>query len=487
MLHFGTEEILLAGSLLLLAGVVAGKTSSRFGVPTLLLFLVVGILAGSEGIGGIRFDDPHIAQLIGITALVFILFAGGMETSWQKIRPVLWQGISLSVAGVLVTAAVTGLFVHYLLGFTLAEGLLLGAIVSATDAAAVFSILRDRGLKLQPRVATLLEFESGSNDPMAYFLTITLTGVVATGDFHAGHIVFHFLKAFFIGGLAGYGMGKLALYIINRIALTADGLYPVLLLGLALFTYAATHEAGGNGFLAVYICALVLGNNDFIHKKSLLKFYEGQAWLMQLILFVTLGLLVFPSRVIPLMGTGMLVAVFLMLAARPIGVLTALAFFKTGWRGKLFVSLVGLRGSVPIVFATYPLLAGIDKAGMIFNLVFFISVTSVLLQGTALPLLARWFGVVDTTETEANKRPGIVSEIIIAPNTIAAGKRILDLHLPETTQILAIRRNNEYLQPTGALLLLAGDELFVLDKTGRSDYVHLFTHVGETPELLTNR
>src|SRR5258705_5210335 len=292
------ENILLVGSILLLISIVAGKTSSSFGVPTLILFLIVGVLAGSEGIGGIYFDNPHIAQFIGVTALNFILFSGGLDTSWQTIKPVLWRGIALSTIGVFITALTVGLFVYYTLHFSLLEGLLLGAIVSATDAAAVFSILRNKGIKLKGKVGAVLEFESGSNDPMAYFLTISLTGIIAHQHLDWVQLLILFLKGFIIGGVMGYAMGKLSHWVINNIKLDSEGLYPVLVLGLAMFTYSATHFLGGNGFLAIYISALVLGSSDFIHKRSLVKFYDGQAWLMQIVLFLTLGLLVFPSRVI---------------------------------------------------------------------------------------------------------------------------------------------------------------------------------------------
>ncbi|MEQ1675958.1 MAG: potassium/proton antiporter [Chitinophagaceae bacterium] len=462
------ENILLVGSLLLLTSILAGKTSSRFGVPTLILFLIVGILAGSEGIGGIYFDNPHVAQFIGVTALNFILFSGGLDTNWQIIKPVVWRGISLSTIGVFVTALAVGLFVYFVFHFTLLEGLLLGAIVSATDAAAVFSILRTRGIKLKGKVGAVLEFESGSNDPMAYFLTITLTGIIATGHFDGWQFVFQFFKEFVIGAAMGYAMGRLSHWLINNIKLDSDGLYPVLVLGLAMFTYSATHVIGGNGFLAIYLSALVLGNRDFIHKRSLVKFYDGQAWLMQIILFLTLGLLVFPSRVVPVMGTGLLIAAFLMFIARPAGVFAALSFSKASIRSKLFISWVGLRGGVPIVFATYPLIAGLDKAGLIFNLVFFIAVSSVLLQGTTLPIVARWLRVTEppvTTPDEAVRTDYIadeMKELVIAAGSKAIGKKIVDLHFPASVHILSIKRKGQYLQPTGSDKLLEGDHLLVL-------------------------
>ncbi len=476
-------NILLIGSLLLLISVIAGKTINRLGVPTLIFFLIIGVLAGSEGIGRIHFDNAAIAQLIGVTALNFILFSGGLDTNWQSIKPVLWRGISLSTLGVFLTAISVGVFVHYAFDFTIWEGLLLGAIVSATDAAAVFSILRNKGIALKGYLRPVLEFESGSNDPMAYFLTITLTGIVATGNINTTDLVISFLKEFIIGGAIGYIMGRGSVWIINNIKLETEGLYPVLTLGLAIFTYSVTHSIGGNGFLAIYLCALVIGNSNMVHKRSLIKFYDGQAWLMQIILFLTLGLLVFPSKVLPLIGMGLLTSAFLIFVARPIAVFTALAFFKSNSRSKLFISWVGLRGGVPIVFATYPLLAGIPKAEMIFNLVFFISVTSVLLQGTTLSYVARLLHV--AIPPKAKKRRGLdfestdnirseMNEIVVTVNSRSVGKRIVELSIPPTINILAIKRAGVYISPNGSTKLLANDILHVLAED--KDSLELFGH-----------
>jgi cell volume regulation protein A len=347
-------NILLIGSLLLLISVIAGKTTNKLGVPTLIFFLIVGVLAGSEGIGGIHFDNASIAQLIGITALNFILFSGGLDTHWESIKPVLWKGIALSTIGVFLTATTVGIFVKYMFGFSIWEGLLLGAIVSATDAAAVFSILRNRGIALKGHLRPVLELESGSNDPMAYFLTITLTGIVASGNADPSVMIISFLKEFILGAAIGYLMGRASVWLVNNIHLETEGLYPVLTLGLAIFTYSVTHAIGGNGFLAIYLCAVIMGNSKMVHKRSLIKFYDGQAWLMQIILFLTLGLLVFPSHILPLIGMGLLISAFLIFVARPIGVFVSLHFFKTNTRSKLFISWVGLRGSVPIVLPPIP-------------------------------------------------------------------------------------------------------------------------------------
>ena len=459
-----TSRILLIGSVLLLASMLAGKISSRFGVPTLIFFLIVGVLAGSEGIGGIEFDNPHVTEFIGVVALNFILFSGGMDTHWKGIKPILSKGLLLSTVGVFITAISVGAFVSWFLNFSFFEGILLGAIVSATDAAAVFSILRNKGIRLKGSTAELLEFESGSNDPMAYFLTVSLTSVVAQGSLDGWALLVLFLKEFILGGAMGIAMGKINVWVINRIKLESEGLYPVLLLGLVIFTYSVTHFIGGNGFLAVYLSALILGNSSFIHKRSLLRFYEGQAWLMQIVLFLTLGLLVFPSKVWPVIDTGLLIAAFLIFIARPLGVFISLAFSKFDWRMKAFISWVGLRGAVPIVFATYPLIAGLDKAFTIFNLVFFISVSSVLVQGTTLAAAAKFFGViVSGKDDDANNLPGIV-QVALSNDSIHIRRKILELHLPPEIQIIAIQRDGAHFQPVGSTRLEPGDHLSILAK-----------------------
>src|SRR5690606_13325328 len=355
-------------------------------VPVLIFFLGIGMLAGSEGIGGIYFDDPNLAQLIGVVSLNVILFSGGLSTQWTAVKPVLWQGISLSTLGVMITALVLGLFVYWVTDFHLYEALLLGSIVSSTDAAAVFSILRSKRLTLTSNLKPTLELESGSNDPMAYVLTLLFLGLVQSPDKNLLSVIPVFFTQMLIGSFAGYGFGRISKFVVNRIRLDYEGLYPVLVIALMYVTFSATEFISGNGFLAVYLCALYLGYQELIHKNTILKMFDGLAWLMQIILFLTLGLLVFPSHIIPVFGIGLLISGFLILVARPLSVFLSLAFFKMKFRGRLYIAWVGLRGAVPIVFATYPMLAGIDKADMIFNIVFFISVTSVLIQGTSLPV-----------------------------------------------------------------------------------------------------
>jgi potassium/hydrogen antiporter len=466
------ENILLLGSILLFISIIASKTSFKFGIPTLILFLIVGMLAGSDGPGQIYFNDPGIAQFLGMVALTFILYSGGLDTKWESIRPVLRAGIALSTIGVLLTAVTVGLFTSYIMGFSIIEGLLLGAIVSSTDAAAVFSILRSKSVGLKGRLRPLLELESGSNDPMAYFLTISLIYLLQEPDASASALIPRFFTGMILGGGCGYAFGVMTIWIVNRIRLEVEGLYPVLILSLVFFTFSFTDLIGGNAFLAVYISAIIVGNSNLIHKKSLMKFYDGQAWLMQIVMFLALGLLVYPSRIMPVIPQGIVISLFLIFVARPAAVLITLAFAKDlNFRKKLFISWVGLRGAAPIVFATYPLLAGVYYANTIFNLVFFISVTSVLLQGTSLSFMARLLHV-SVPEKVKRRFPldieikdALSTELVeldITPDSVAIGKPLVELKLPKSALIVLIHREGKYLTPKGDTMIQAGDHLLVM-------------------------
>ncbi|MCX7544330.1 potassium/proton antiporter [Marinicella gelatinilytica] len=465
------ENILLVGSLLLFISIIAGKTSYRFGVPTLLLFLGIGMLAGSEGIGGIHFDDPKAAQFIGIVSLNFILFSGGLSTQWTAVKPILKEGFVLSTLGVLLTAISLGYFVWLVTDFTIYESMLLGSIVSSTDAAAVFSILRSNNLVLRKNLRPTLELESGSNDPMAYVLTLAFLTLVIHQDQGIASIIPMFLQQMILGGIFGYVFGKLSKKLINRIKLGFEGLYPVLVIAIMFITFSTTDFFGGNGFLAIYISAVYLGNQDLIHKNTILQMYDGLAWLMQIVLFLTLGLLVFPSHIVPVIGIGLIISLFLIVVARPISVFISLMFFKMRLRRRFYISWAGLRGAVPIVFATYPLLAGIDKADMIFNIVFFISVTSVLVQGTTLSVVAKWLNVGAREEinpySDIEKwRPDLpksaIREIEISSDFYAVNKKLVDLSFPKNAFITMIIRKNEYLTPTGFTVIKANDTLVVI-------------------------
>lgn len=471
------ENVLLIGSILLFISVLAGKTSYRFGVPTLILFLLIGMLAGSEGIGGIHFDDPKLAQFVGIIAFNFILFSGGIETDYKTIKPVLWQGVSLSTLGVVITAFSLGIFVWYITDFSIYESLLLGSIVSSTDAAAVFSILRSKSVALKHNLRPTLELESGSNDPMANVLTVFFTGLVANQNQSLLDAIPFFFQQLLIGAGLGFLFGYVSKQIINKIQLDFEGLYPVLAIALMIFTFSATDFAGGNGFLAVYITGVYLGNQNLMHKKMLIKAFDGFSWLMQIVLFLTLGLLVFPSEMLHVAGLALLISVFLIVVSRPLSVFISLIFFKMQYRSKFYISWVGLRGAVPIVFATYPLVAGLDKANMIFNIVFFISLTSVLLQGTTLSLMAKWLHVA-LPEKVKRREPfeielsdGIKSdllEIILNEKSKATGRKVVDLGLPKTSLIAMIQRDGKYITPNGSTILEANDKLLLLAENKES-------------------
>jgi cell volume regulation protein A len=465
------EFTLLAFSLLLLLSVLASKISDRFGVPALLLFLVIGMLAGSDGPGGIYFDDAAAAQFVGVVALALILFSGGLDTDAKSVRPILKYGLTLSTLGVLITALIVGILADVLLGFSFLKGLLLGAIVSSTDAAAVFSILRSKNVSLKGQLKPLLELESGSNDPMAVFLTIGLVQLLTQADASLANLILLFALQMSIGAVAGYAMGKAALFLINRLKLGYEGLYPVLTLSLVALTYGLTNIIGGNGFLAVYLAGIIIGNENFIHKRSLLRFHDGLAWLMQIAMFLTLGLLVFPSRLVPIIGSGLLIAACLIFIARPASIFVGLLPSALGLREKIFVSWVGLRGAVPIVLATYPLLAKIPQADLIFNVVFFVVLTSVLLQGTSIPLVAKWLRV-DAPAPPKRVYPleytrvgGIkaeLQELTIPAGSNVIGQTLVELKFSAGFLIVLIARSGEFVLPGGGTTLLAGDTLLVL-------------------------
>lgn len=483
-------NIILIGSVLLFISILAGQRAYRFGIPALVLFLAVGMLAGTDGIGGINFDNPTIAQFIGVIALNFILFSGGLDTEWKSVRPVMWQGVILSTAGVLLTAISTGLFVYWIVpGFSLFEGLLLGSIVSSTDAAAVFSILRSKSLKLKYHLRPILEFESGSNDPMAYLLTIVCLGLVMDPGESVSAAVINFFVQIIVGGGAGILFGMGMVWIARHVKLGYMGLYGVMVIAMMYFTYAATDQIGGNGFLAVYLAALWLGNHKIPHRAAILSFFDGFAWLMQIILFLTLGLLVFPSQIVPVIGIGLLVSAFMIFAARPLSVFLSLLFFKMPLRSKAFISWVGLRGAVPIVFATYPLIAGADKAGMIFNIVFFISLTSILVQGTTLPLFAKWLKVSEPEEKMIGRKPEIdpsevsdLIEITVAEGNAYVGRPVSDAPFPDGARITLLRRGDDHIIVTGGTVLEAGDRLIIAsqNRDNAEQVYELFTSTGDT-------
>ncbi|MCQ8117509.1 potassium/proton antiporter [Methylomonas rosea] len=400
------ELVSLVGASLLLISVFSSKLASKVGIPSLLFFLLTGWLIGE--FGGPELHSPEIAKFIGDFALIFILFTGGLDSHWPNIRPVLWQGLCLSTLGVFITMLLLGSFAWFILGsfstfslgvhgITLTQGLLLAAIVSSTDAAAVFSVLRSSQIVLKGKLQPLLELESSSNDPMAVLLTVTLLNYSTGGESAFLEGGMFLVLQLLIGVGVGYGAGRFMVWLLNRLGLSSAGLYAIASIALVLLTYSGATFMHGNGFLAVYVAGIVAGNREVIHQHYISAFHDSFAWLMQIIMFLTLGMLSVPYRaeLSSLASVAVAISLFLMFVARPVSVFTSLFWAKIGFKEKLLVSWVGLRGSVPIVLATFPLAAGIKEGGEIFVLISFIVVMSVLIQGFSLAALARWLGLAE--------------------------------------------------------------------------------------------
>jgi len=473
--------VMLVAGLLVFASIVASRISDRLGVPALLVFLSIGMLAGSDGPGGIEFSDARLASTIGTIALAFILFSGGLDTNWKIIRPVLARGMVLSTLGVIITAVLVGVFAWLVLGFDLLTGLLLGSIISSTDAAAVFSVLRGRGVGLKGDLKPLLELESGSNDPMAIFLTIGMTSLLTMPGYEWASLFPAFLLNMGFGVAVGLAIGSAVGYLFNRIRLDYEGLYPVLSMSVVLLTFGAAEFVQGNGFLAVYICGILLNGSDFAHKRYVTRFHDGLAWLMQIAMFVALGLLVNPSQ-LPAIAPGALAVVFfLMFVARPVAVLLGLAKSHFSWRERLLVSWTGLRGAVPIVLATFPLMAGHEQSHLIFNVVFFTVLSSVLIQGSLLMPVARLLKVDEPLASrpsyslEIERRgqaQGETREVEVLPNMAAVGRTIADLGIPPEVLILLIGRGDGFVVPRGQTQIEPYDTLLMLGNSEALKQAH---------------
>ena len=475
-------NILLIGSILLFVSIAVSKTSARFGVPTLLLFLIVGMLFGSDGLG-IQFNDMKDAQFVGMIALCIILFSGGMDTKFHEIKPVLAPGLVLSTVGVLLTAVFTGIFIWWLSGmqwsniyFAFLPSLLLASTMSSTDSASVFAILRSQKMNLKHNLRPMLELESGSNDPMAYMLTIVLIQLITAESNEASAIVISFLQQFIFGGLIGYGTGKLAVYIINKLNLDNKSLYPIFMLAVVFFTFSVCDLFKGNGYLAVYISGMMIGNSKIANRKEISTFFDGLTWLFQIIMFILLGLLVNPREMLDVACVAMLIAGFMILIGRPLSVaLCLLPFRKITARSKLYISWVGLRGAVPIIFATYPVVANVEGADQIFNIVFFITLLSLILQGTTLPFFARKLGLSAPMEKTGNdfglELPDEIdtdlTDITATPAMIADGDTLKDMSLPQGTLVMIVKRGTEFLVPNGSLHLQVGDKLLLISESSK--------------------
>lgn len=471
---------LLVVSFLFFASIFTDKLSSRFGMPALLLFLIVGMAFGEEGLG-IKFDNIKVAEAIGTVSLCIILFAGGLGTRFTDIRPIMAEGVTLATVGVLLTWAISGVVIYFILRWTHASeeisiitALLMAATMSSTDAGSVFSVLRTKGVELKHNLRPILELESGSNDPMAYIITATLIGVL-TGDSSPvwWHIVLTIIWQMFAGLAVGFGFGKFIVWMMKKVKMSNESLYPLLILTSCIFIFSVTWFIGGNNYLAVYIGGLVIGNSKFLHKRISLNFFDGLSWLFQLTMFLVLGLLVTPSKLIGVIVPGLIVSVVMILVSRPISVFISLIPFKyLDVRDKTFLSWVGLKGAVPIIFAIQCMAAEVPHSEMLFNIAFFCTIVSLVLQGTSLSKIAKRLHLdlpekqkIDPTHFDIDLPEEIVQQTFelevtgeMAPN----GIEMKHLPLPKGSLVMLLRRGDEYIIPKGPTMLYQGDYLLVV-------------------------
>lgn len=469
---FPIDRVILAAAVLLLAGIASSKIAARAGVPVLVLFIGVGMLAGSEGVGGIEFEDYGAAHAVGTLALAVILFDGGLRTPLAAVRTAWRPALALATAGVALTAAITGAAAAWLLGLPLLTGVLLGSIVGSTDAAAVFSVLRGRGLRLPERLDATLQVESASNDPMAVFLTVVLIQLhLGQAEWGLG-LLGMFAVQMGVGAAVGVAVGKGGVALVNRIGLDSEGIYPVLTGACGLLAYGAAAAVGGSGFLAVYLAGMVLGNAPrLVFRRGTLLFHDGVAWVGQIVMFVVLGLLSFPSRLAAVAVEGLALALVLVFVARPAAVALTLLPFRFAPREVAFLAWAGLKGAVPIILAIFPLLFGVPRADLLFNVVFFAVLVSVVTQGWTLPAVARRLGLLlpprpgPPVALEISALRDVDAEIVnygVGPGSRAAGRRLRELALPAGAVAALVARGRETIAPDGATELRPGDHVFVV-------------------------
>lgn len=474
------QTYLLFFSILIFLSIMVGRIGSRIGIPGLVLFIGIGMAFGVDGLG-IKFDNMKLAEGIGTVALCIILFSGGMNTKFNEIKPIIGRGVSLATIGVLITAISTGFFVWWIYrelvpaaGIGLMTAFLLASVMSSTDSAAVFSILSTSNVRLKNNLKPTLEFESGSNDPMAYMLTITLISLIKEGgDPDILHVIWTIVLQLTIGGLVGFFVGKLAVRFLNNIKINNEVYYPISVLTFCIFIFSSTYFVHGNGFLAVYIGGLIIGNSKFVTKRTTIKLFDAVSWLSQMVMFLTLGLLVNPAELLPIAVPALIVGLFIIIVARPMSVFISLApFKKVTIKDKLFISWVGLRGAVPIIFAILPLTAGVPHARFIFNVVFFITLLSVLLQGTLLTTVARWLDLLlpspeklrhENFDVDIPEETGSLStEIEVLDEALQNGNKLMNIPLPDDALVVMVKRGNKYFIPKGKTELHVGDKLLIM-------------------------
>lgn len=469
------DSLILMAGILILLGVASSKLSAGVGVPVLVVFLTLGMLAGSEGIGGIEFENYELAYSIGTLALTLILFDGGLRTPLSSVALSWKPSMLLATVGVLITTVITGVAASYALNISMLEGLLLGSIVGSTDAAAVFSILRTGGVTLPKRIGATLEIESGSNDPMAIFLTIGCLELISGKMEFGPDLLWLFVRQMGLGLLLGWLVGFVAVRVVNRINLEAAGLYPVLVTSFGLLAFGSAAWLGGSGFLSVYVAGIIVGNNRLVFKRGIFLYHDAAAWLSQIVMFIVLGLLSFPSRLIAVFWQGLLIAAVLIFIARPIAVAATLFPFRFNLRELTLFSWVGLKGAVPITLATFPLLYDVPGAALVFDVVFFVVVLSALLQGWTLPLVARRLGLDLPAEPSApvtleisslRHVEGDIVDYLVAKESRSAGKLVKNLALPSGAVIALVARDDQLIPPQGNTRIEPGDHVILVLGSG---------------------
>ena len=457
-------NIMIICGLVLLISITSTKILYKFGVPILLIFIMLGMLFGSDGIVGIYFNDYQLTNKIATVALIFIMFFGGFGTNWSMAKPVAIPSILLSTLGVVFTAGLTGVFCFLVFKTTLLEGLLIGSIVGSTDAASVFAILRSQRLNLKGSIASMLELESGSNDPCAYMLTTIVLGIMSNSN--NGNIFIMVLSQILLGGMVAVVLAKLSIYLLRHFKFEIEGFYPIFMTAIAVLAYSLSEYLGGNGYLCVYITGIIIGNAKIPHKKSIFQFLDGISWLMQIMLFFLLGLLAFPSKIPLVIGKGILISIFMILVARPVAIFSILYWFKVPIKQQIFIAWVGIRGAASIVFAIFAETYGVSMNNDIFHIIFFIALFSVVVQGTITPKLAKKLDLIDNEESvfktfndyKEDKSTSLV-EFTIDEHNIIANKTIMDANIPEDILVVMIKRNGDVFVPNGSTEVLPGDIL----------------------------